>query len=57
MAEHGVLKLELGHASASGNRIDQPDEHEVDEGSQGGGMLPTRNPAEPSFWTPTPSWK
>lgn len=57
MAEHGVLKLELGHASASGDRSDQPDEYEVDEGSHRGGMLPTRNPAEPSFWTPTPSWK
>ena len=36
MAEHGVLKLELGHACASGKCSDQPDEHVVDEGSQGG---------------------
>jgi len=35
VAEDGVLELELGDAPTSGERHDEPDERDVDEGSQG----------------------
>ncbi len=49
MTKDGVLELELGELPTSGERSHEPDEHEVDEGSQGAGMLPAcvdhaRNP-------------
>jgi hypothetical protein len=49
VTKDGVLELELGELPTSGERSHEPDEHEVDEGSQGAGMLPAcvdhaRNP-------------
>ncbi len=49
VTKDGVLELELGEPPASGERSHEPDEHEVEEGSQGAGMLPAcvdhaRNP-------------
>jgi hypothetical protein len=41
VAEDGVLELELRHAPTSGEPSDETNEDEVDEGSQGAGMLPT----------------
>ena len=41
VAQDGVLELELRHTPTSGEPSDETNEDEVDEGSQGAGMLPT----------------
>jgi hypothetical protein len=41
VAEHGVLKLQLRHSSTSAQQPDKANEHEVGEGSQGAGIVPT----------------
>jgi hypothetical protein len=40
VTKDGVLELELGERPTPGERSHEPDEHDVQGGSQGAGMLP-----------------
>ncbi len=52
MADDGVLQLELGHAPPSREDSDEPNEHQVGEGSQDARMLPASvNQTGTESWT------